>query len=91
MVPLQDVLQKKHLVTLDVGGLNRKRHFDVLRDKLGTDVAPKELKITKWEQKIVTIFFLLNLIMFHCTYVKTYVRYLCKIRKNGFSVFICFY
>ena len=25
-----------------VDGLNRKRHFDVLRDKLGKDAAPKK-------------------------------------------------
>ena len=25
-----------------VGGLNQKRHFDILRDKLGMDVVPKQ-------------------------------------------------
>ena len=46
MVHIFDVLQqKKYLVTPDVFtgawvGLNRKRYFDVLLDKLGMDVAP---------------------------------------------------
>ena len=45
MFPIFDVLQQQKFVTPDVFtgawvGLNRKRDFDVLRDKLGMDVAP---------------------------------------------------
>ena len=46
MVPIFDVLQqKKYLVRPYVSrgawvGLNRKLDFDILRDKLGMDVAP---------------------------------------------------
>ena len=49
MAPTFDVLQqqKNHLVTSDIFrgawvGLNRKRDFDVLRNKLGMDVAPSQ-------------------------------------------------
>ena len=58
MVPLQNVLQqKKYLVTPDIfsGGwvveLNQERHFDVSRDKLGMDVAPKKLWKFKTEKQ----------------------------------------
>ena len=32
-------LQQKYLVKKYLGGLNQKRHFDGLRDRLGMDVA----------------------------------------------------
>ena len=47
MVPMQDVLQQKifaHNWRFQgwVGGLNLKCHFDILREKLGMDITPKD-------------------------------------------------
>ena len=44
-----------------MGGLNRKRHFDFLRDKLDMDVVPKELNISFNSQQRQVISILLNL------------------------------
>ena len=51
------------MVTSDVfkGGLNRKHHFDFLRDKLDMDVVPKELNISFNSQQRQVISILLNL------------------------------